>query len=282
MFSQNLNQAILKKNSRVCVGLDPRANLIPGEFFKTTGNIGQGFTNFNKKVIDIVAPHAAAVKLQSAFYEKYRQEGVASFWETAQYAKQKGLLVIADVKRGDIDSTAQAYADAYLGPESPFDCATINPFLGEDSLIPFIKTAGDNGKGVFILVKTSNPGSGDLQDLEVNGVSISGKVAGLIGKHVEEQDQHGYSSIGAVVGATYPEQAKKLRQLLPNSIFLVPGIGAQGGDIKMLKHFFKDGLGAIVNSSRGIVFSFDRNDKKFAFVIEEQAISLKNQINSVI
>ena len=290
MFSHRLNQAIISKNSRLCVGLDPRLNLLPQQFlhkkhlaknnFKAAA---QAITEFNQQVIDTIKAYAVAVKLQSAFYEQYRSAGVESFWQTASYARAQGLLVIADVKRGDIGSTAQAYANAYLAAESDFDAITINPFLGEDSLLPFIDTALAGQKGLFILVKTSNPGSRDLQDLKIGQQTLSQKVALLLQKHQNPVDNHGYSSIGAVLGATFPEQAVKLRQLLPRAIFLVPGIGAQGGDIELLSHFFQeDGLGAIVNSSRGVVFSFDQNETEFQDVVAKQAQKLRDEINQVV
>jgi orotidine-5'-phosphate decarboxylase len=272
MFSQKLNQAILAKNSRVCVGLDPRLELLPRQFQQLEP--AQAIFKFNQRAIDAIADQVAVIKLQSAFYELHRAAGVQAFWDTADYA---------DVKRGDIDSTAQAYAEAYLGANSAFDAATISPFLGMDTLQPFIQSADQNDKGVFVLVKTSNPGSGDLQDLEVDGSSISQKIARELTKLTDRTDQYGYSNLGAVVGATYPGQATKLRQLMPKAILLVPGVGAQGGDISLLKNLFDpNGLGAIVSSSRGIVFSFQPDDADFQKIIAQKAEDLKNQINAVI
>lgn len=297
MFSQKLNQAILDKNSRLCVGLDPRLNLIPSsiisksiqQFGKTNQAAAIAILTFNKQVIDAVLPHAACVKLQSAFYEQFGSEGVRAFWDTAKYAETLNLPVIADIKRGDIDSTATAYAEAYLGSgdlfgekqTTPIDSITINPFLGEDSLEPFVKIAHETNKGLFILVKTSNPGSKDLQDLEINGQTVSQRIATYLSKQNTKLDEFGYGLIGAVVGATYPEHAKQLRQQMPTSIFLVPGIGAQGGDPTLLKNFFdKNGLGAVVNSSRGLVFSFEENDKRYLKKITQAALDTKELINN--
>lgn len=296
MFSQKLNQAILDKNSRLCVGLDPRLNLIPSsilnqatkKFGKTNQAAAEAIITFNKQVINAVLPHTACVKLQSAFYEQFGSEGVRAFWKTAEYAQVFNLPIIADIKRGDIDSTAKAYAQAYLGGRflfgktqtTPIDAITINPFLGEDSLEPFIEVAYKTGKGLFILAKTSNSGSKDLQDLEVDGQTISGRIAAFIARQNSSQDEYGYGLVGAVVGATYPEHAKKLRDQMPNSIFLVPGIGAQGGDPALLKNFFdKNGLGAIINSSRGVVFSYEENDKNYLQKITQAAQDTKELIN---
>ncbi len=296
MFSQKLNTAIIKKNSRLCVGLDPRLNLIPSsilnqatkQFGKTNQAAGFAITNFNKQIIEAVLPHSACVKLQSAFYEQFGSFGMESFWETSDYAQSQGLPIIADIKRGDIDSTATAYAEAYLGGGDLFgekqttsiDAITINPFLGEDSLEPFIKTAHQTKKGLFILVKTSNPGSKDLQDLEINSQTISSRIADFVAKQNTQLDSSGYGPIGAVVGATYPDHAKKLRAQMKNSIFLVPGIGAQGGDPSLLRNFFdQDGLGAIINSSRGVVFAYEKNDPNYLKVITQAAQDTKELIN---
>lgn len=296
MFSQKLNTAILAKNSRLCVGLDPRLTLIPSsiltktikEFGKTNQAAATAFTLFSKQALEAVAAHAACIKIQSAFYEQFGSEGMKSFWEVATYAQSLGLPVIADIKRGDIDSTATAYAQAYLGggdvfgekQTTPFDAITINPFLGEDSLEPFIKVAQKTSKGLFILVKTSNPGSKDLQDLEVNEQSISARVAHFISQQNTSVDESGYGLIGAVVGATYPTHARRFRSIMKNAIFLVPGLGAQGGDPTLLKNFFdSNGLGAVINSSRGVIFSYQENDPHYLQTIAQAAQDTKEIIN---
>jgi orotidine-5'-phosphate decarboxylase len=300
MFSTKLNQKILEKNSRACIGLDPRLEWLPENIVsaavknhgKTFAAAGEAITIFNKQVIDVVAEYVPVVKPQMAFYEQYGPAGLQAFWDTVRYAKEHDLLVVSDAKRGDIDSTAQAYANSLLGTTNLFetetkvydvDCVTINPFLGEDSLIPFIETCTKHGKGIFVLAKTSNPGSADLQNLEVNGQTISTIVAKMIAKHAEQNiGSDGYSSIGAVVGATFPEEAQQLRKQLPHSIFLVPGIGAQGGDTSGLGNFFNaDGLGAIVNSSRGITFSKKGHEgTDYLKLIEQETKNLVAAINA--
>ncbi len=299
MFSTKLNQGIREKNSRACVGLDPRLEWLPETILssaiknhdETFAAAGEAITVFNKQVIDVVVPYVPAVKPQIAFYEQYGPAGLQAFWDTIKYAKENGLVVIVDAKRGDIDSTAQAYANSLLGTSNLFgqetavydvDCVTINPFLGEDSLLPFINTCKEHGKGIFILAKTSNPGSSDLQNLEIGGETITTIVAKIIARHAEEQlDEDGYSNIGAVVGATFPEEARRLRKQLPHSIFLVPGIGPQGGNASGLKNFFNDdGLGAIVNSSRGITFSKKGHEgKDYLKLIEQETKSIVSAIN---
>lgn len=300
MFSTKLNQKILEKKSRACIGLDPRLEWLPKNIIdsaiknhgKTFAAAGEAITVFNKQVIDVVAEFVPVVKPQLAFYEQYGPAGLQAVWDTVSYAKKHDLLVIADAKRGDIDSTAQAYANAFLGTTNLFDtetsmfdvdCITINPFLGEDSLEPFIETCSKHGKGIFVLAKTSNPGSSDLQNLEVNGQTISTIVASMIAKHAaQSKGSDDYSSIGAVVGATYPEEAQQLRKQLPHSIFLVPGMGAQGGDASGLANFFNDdGLGAIVNSSRGITFSKrGQEGTDYLQIIEQETKNLVTAINA--
>ena len=302
MFSKKLTTAILQKNSRVCVGLDPRLELIPEKIKqqaikkhgKTFQAAAEAIRVFNRQVIDVVAPHVPIIKPQLAFYEQYGAAGVATFEDTVAYAHDNGLLVIADAKRGDIGSTSQAYANAFLGKTNIFeeekaafnaDALTINPFLGEDSLLPFIDTCQKYGKGIFVLVKTSNIGGKDIQDLEVDGKTVSEKLAGMLNKHAGNySSDEKYTNIGAVVGATFPEQAKGLRELMPRSIFLVPGIGAQGGDLNSLAVFFDpEGLGAIINSSRGIVFPKEaQGQDNYLEIIEGKAKELKEQINEVV
>lgn len=298
MFSQKLNKAILEKNSRLCVGLDPRLEMLPvsivqdavTKYGKTNQAAATAIFEFNKQVLDTVADLACCVKPQIAFYEQYGADGIKAFWDTINYANKLNLLVIADIKRGDIGSTAEGYAHAYLGGDKLFDqkkttnidAITVNPFLGEDTLEPFVSLAQQEGKGLFVLVKTSNPGSGDIQDLTINNSSISEIVSQMISRQAENMtvDEYGYHSLGAVVGATYPETAKKFRKLLPQSIFLVPGIGAQGGDPSLLKYFFnKDRLGAVINSSRGITANFNPIDQNYLEKIKQAALETRDLIN---
>jgi orotidine-5'-phosphate decarboxylase len=280
-FVDRLVEKIEEKKSVVCVGLDPRLDKIP-QFIKDKAlkenkeplkAAAESLLEFNKGIIDAVADLVPVVKPQIAFYELFGEEGIRAFRETIEYAHKKDLLVIADVKRNDIGSTAEAYAEAYLGMVDAFnedhsvfdaDAITVTPYLGWDGIKPFLEQCKKYSKGIFILVKTSNPSSGDLQDLglqegqsvfEIMGALVESWGADLIG-------EKGYSSIGAVVGATYPEQAEKLREIMPQAFFLVPGYGAQGGGAEDVKPCFnEDGLGAIINSSREIIFAYEKSDK---------------------
>ncbi|MDI6732908.1 MAG: orotidine-5'-phosphate decarboxylase [Planctomycetota bacterium] len=283
-FADRVIELINTKNTCVCVGLDPNPELIPQEISRKTHSTPSAIFEFNKSIIDIVKDYAVAVKPQSAFYERYHSEGVKCFFDTIEYAHKQGLIVIADVKRSDIASTAQAYAEAYL-ENSSADSITVNPFLGVDSIEPFTKSCADKGKGLFILLKTSNPGSKDFQDVVLQDgrklyeliaekISIIGK--GFIGTK-------GYSSVGAVVGATFPEEARIIRGLLPLAIFLVPGYGAQGAKADDLRDYFNtDGVGAIINASRSIIYAYENPTKKnWQDAIQQAVIEMNNQINQV-
>jgi orotidine-5'-phosphate decarboxylase len=292
-FADRLIQAIETKQSRVVVGLDPRLYLLPQHlrqekirlFGPTLQAVAEAILEFNRQIIDEVAAHAVAVKPQVAFYEQYSYMGMQAFVETVKYAQGKGMLVIADAKRNDIGTTAQAYADAYLGEASfwddktipifDVDAITINPFLGSDGIEPFIQVANANGKGLFILVRTSNPSARDIQDLPVNGEPLFEQVAKMVkewGRNTEGSS--GYCSVGAVVGATYPTEAEQLRKLMPKSFFLVPGYGAQGATAKDVKSCFNDdGLGAVVNSSRAITYAYLEDPEKRKYSPEEFALA---------
>jgi orotidine-5'-phosphate decarboxylase len=213
-----------------------------------------------RTVIDAVVDSAAIVKPQAAFYEQLGPEGMQALHSVILYARTKGLDVLLDGKRGDIGSTAEGYADAYLGSKSPWACdaLTVNPYLGDDTLEPFVKTANERGAGIFVLVKTSNPGSGFLQDLQWQGQTLYYRVSQLVQQHAASScGSSGYGNIGAVVGATYPEQLAEMRQAMPNAWLLIPGYGAQGGTAQDVAFGFDTtGLGAIVNSSRGIIFAY--------------------------
>lgn len=280
-FADRLAEQIKAKKSTVCVGLDPRLEQIPTfirqKHFKKYDNkltaAAEAIIEFNKGIIDAVHDLVPIVKPQIAFYELFGSEGVRAFEETLWYARDKGVMTLADIKRGDIGSTAEAYAKAYLGKLKLFgeevfgfdvDAVTVTPYLGWDGIKPFIEEARINGKGVFILAKTSNPSSGDFQDLEIKDTGNT--VYELMAHYVDswgadDLGECGYSFVGAVVGATYPGQAKKLRALMPSSFFLVPGYGAQGGTAKDVRCCFgADGFGAIVNSSRGIIYAWENSD----------------------
>lgn len=266
---------IKKTQAPIVVGLDPMLNYIPEQVQKkafeekgeTLAGAVEAVWQFNKAIVDATYDLIPAVKPQIAMYEQFGVEGVIAFKKTVDYCKEKGLVVIGDVKRGDIGSTSEAYAVGHLGKVQvgsqtyagfDEDFATVNPYLGSDGVKPFIKVCKENDRGIFVLVKTSNPSSGELQDKLVDGKPLYE----LVGKMVDEWGsdcvgESGYSEVGAVVGATYPEQGKILRAIMPKTYILVPGYGAQGGKGKDLVHFFnEDGLGAIVNSSRGIIAAY--------------------------
>ncbi len=279
-FADRLNKAIDDKGSVICVGLDPRLNQIPSciidpitaKYGYTPEAASKALLEFNRGIIDAVCDLVPIVKPQIAFYEQFGFFGYLAFEETCRYAKEKGLLVLADIKRSDIGSTAKAYANYFLGEVDLFgeekefidiDAVTLNPYMGYDSIKPFSDLCLKRGKGAFILVKTSNPSGADIQD---RGVEGDNQVFEMVAQLVESWGadtigQSGYSSIGAVVGATYPAQAKILREMMPQSIFLVPGYGAQGGGAADVAPCFNsDGKGAIVNSSRGITFAYEKVD----------------------
>ncbi len=310
-FADRLNKAIKDKGSAICVGLDPRLEQLPDfikeKHFSKYDNAlvaaAESILEFNKGIIDEIADIVPIVKPQIAFYEQYGHEGVRAFEETIHYARQKGLLTLADIKRGDIGSTAEAYAKAFLGKVNlfgkdvfSFDCdaVTVAPYLGWDGIKPFVDVARKHGKGIFVLVKTSNPSSGDLQDLQLkkkaeekgNDAALYEIMAQYLDSWgADEIGESGYSFVGAVVGATFPTQSVRLRELMPQSIFLVPGYGAQGGTAKDVKNCFnKDGLGAIINSSRGIIFAWEDSDiyteNDYAQAAREAVLKMKKELES--
>ncbi|SMP70364.1 orotidine-5'-phosphate decarboxylase [Neorhodopirellula lusitana] len=269
-FATRLNQAIADTGSVTCVGLDPRKASLPAPL---RDNIqgdrpeswAAAYTQFCCEIIDVVKGIVPCVKPQAAFFEQLGPAGMVSLGEVIRYASAAGLVVITDGKRNDIGSTATAYADAYLGsPTHPgpwgSDSLTVSPYLGRDSIEPFVETCDARGGGIFVLVKTSNPGGGFLQDLKSGDQTIYQTVAGLVTElNTERLDADGYGPIGAVVGATYPAQLAELRQAMPHSILLVPGFGAQGGAADDVKPALdQNGRGAVVNSSRGIIFAHSR------------------------
>jgi orotidine-5'-phosphate decarboxylase len=249
----------ISRTSPVCVGLDPQLAKLPDGISKDA----DGVLAFGKGIIDAVKQTAAAVKPQLAFYEVLGWQGMKVFWELCAYAKEQGLFVIADGKRGDIGSTSEAYAEAYLGASSPIDMITVHVYHGSETMTPFIDRAVKNGKGVIVLVKTSNPSAGDLQDLPIGDEVVHEHVAQLVeswgAQHIGPKSN--FSCVGAVVGAPYPEEMKYLRTLMPHIPFLVPGYGAQGGTADDVRHaFLPDGTGAIVSASRSIIFASQGKD----------------------
>lgn len=270
-FSDRLAEKIREKKTPTLVGLDPRWALIPTSLKSNKSenvpqDVAEVFEAFCRKVVDIVAPLVPAVKPQSAFFEQYGPWGMKALANVVQYASQKGLLVILDAKRNDIGSTATAYANGLIGPNatSPWgaDALTVSPYLGDDSLQPFVDVANSRGGGLFILVKTSNKGGAMFQDLMVEGnVPLYQKVGEFVAQLAQEsRDKTNivceYGNIGAVIGATWPQQLEKMRTLLPGVWFLVPGYGSQGGGARDVAGAFDShGLGALINNSRGIIFA---------------------------
>lgn len=273
---QKLISKIQQTKAPIVVGLDPMLKYIPehiqkkafDEYGETLEGAAEAVWQFNKAIVDATCDLIPAVKPQIAMYEQFGIEGMKAYEKTVSYCQEKGLVVIGDIKRGDIGSTSEAYAIGHLGKVqvgsktySGFheDFATINPYMGSDSVLPFVKVCKEEKKGLFILVKTSNPSSGELQDKLVDGRPVYELMGEYVAKWGEEHMGDRYSYIGAVVGATYPEMGKVLRKVMPKSYILVPGYGAQGGKGKDLVHFFnEDGLGAIVNSSRGIIAAYQQ------------------------
>lgn len=273
-----LAEKIRRTGAPIAVGLDSMLSYIPEDILKKAfaerGENPEGAAEavfrFNKEIVDAVCDLIPAVKPQIAMYEQFGLPGIEAFRKTVDYCHGKGLLVIGDVKRGDIGSTSAAYATAHLGrieiggnsfAAFDEDFATVNPYLGSDGVEPFIRTCRENDRGIFVLVKTSNPSSGEFQDQEIGGKPLYEMVGEKVCEWASESMDGDYSNVGAVVGATYPEMGKKLRRIMPKSFILVPGYGAQGGRGKDLVGFFNgDGLGAIVNSSRGIIAAWKKEE----------------------
>lgn len=266
-----------EKRSPICVGLDPNLGNIPeyikarayAQYGETLEGAAEAVLEYNKGLIDAVCDLVPVVKPQLAMYEQFGVPGLSCYERTVAYAHKHGLLVIADAKRGDIGSTSEAYARAHVGSVTvgnneirPFaaDFVTVNPYLGSDGVMPFVEECKRHGTGIFVLVKTSNPSSGELQDRVIDSRPLYELVAEYVREWgAEVMGESGYSSVGAVVGATYPRQGEQLRELMPQTLILVPGYGAQGATGVDLAGFFKpDGTGAIVNSSRGIIAAWKK------------------------
>lgn len=277
---------IQKTQAPIVVGLDPMLDYIPAhvkekafaEFGETLEGAAEAIWQFNKEIVDKTYDLIPAVKPQIAMYEQFGVEGLKAYQRTVDYCHSKDLVVIGDIKRGDIGSTSAAYASGHLGKVqvgskcyTAFneDFATVNPYLGSDGVKPFLEVCREEGKGLFILVKTSNPSSGEFQDRLIDGRPLYELVGEKVAQWGREHMGDSYSYIGAVVGATYPEMGKILRKIMPKTFILVPGYGAQGGKGKDLAHFFnEDGLGAIVNSSRGIIAAY-KQEAYVAFGAEQ-------------
>lgn len=297
---------IQKQNAPIVVGLDPMMKFVPKhlqdaafeQYGETLEGAAEAIWQFNKAIIDNIYDIVPAVKPQIAMYEQFGIEGLKAFKKTVDYCHEKDMVVIGDVKRGDIGSTSEAYAVAHLGKVtvgsnkiSAFDedFATVNPYLGSDGINPFTKVCKEEKKGIFILVKTSNPSSGEFQDKLIDGKPLYEHVGTKVDEWGRECMGDDYSYVGAVVGATYPEMGAALRKIMPKAYILVPGYGAQGGKGSDLVNFFnKDGLGAIVNSSRGIIAAYAKDEyakfgeKNFAEASRQAAIDMINDINGAL
>ncbi|SFQ33054.1 orotidine-5'-phosphate decarboxylase [Lachnospiraceae bacterium XBB1006] len=301
-----LTAKIKKTGAPIVVGLDPMLSYIPEpvkkkafeEFGETLEGAAEAIWQFNKAIVDATCDLIPAVKPQIAMYEQFGVPGIVAYKKTIDYCHEKDLVVIADVKRGDIGSTSGAYATAHLGKVSvgamqyagfDADFATVNPYLGTDGIKPFVDVCKEEKKGIFILVKTSNPSSGEFQDRLIDGKPLYEHVAEKVAAWGQDAMGDDYSYVGAVVGATYPEMGKVLRSVMPKSYILVPGYGAQGGKGADLVHFFnKDGLGAIVNSSRGIIAAYKQEayqsfgEEHFADASRQAVIAMKEDIEKAL
>lgn len=290
---------IRKTNAPIVVGLDPMLNYIPehiqkkafAEFGETLEGAAEAIWQYNKGIVDATCDLIPAVKPQIAMYEQFGIPGLIAYKKTVEYCKSKDLVVIGDIKRGDIGSTSAAYAVGHLGQVQvgskkyagfDEDFATVNPYLGSDGVKPFMDVCKEEKKGIFVLVKTSNPSSGEFQDRVIDGRPLYELVGEKLAQWGDELMGDGYSYVGAVVGATYPEMGKVLRKIMPKTFILVPGYGAQGGKGADLVHFFnEDGLGAIVNSSRGIIAAY-KQEKYKEFGAENYADASRAAVKDMI
>lgn len=290
---------IRKTNAPIVVGLDPMLNYIPehiqkkafAEFGETLEGAAEAIWQYNKGIVDVTCDLIPAVKPQIAMYEQFGIPGLIAYKKTVEYCKSKDLVVIGDIKRGDIGSTSAAYAVGHLGQVQvgskkyagfDEDFATVNPYLGSDGVKPFMDVCKEEKKGIFVLVKTSNPSSGEFQDRVIDGRPLYELVGEKVAQWGDELMGDGYSYVGAVVGATYPEMGKVLRKIMPKTFILVPGYGAQGGKGADLVHFFnEDGLGAIVNSSRGIIAAY-KQEKYKEFGAENYADASRAAVKDMI
>ena len=301
-----LIEKIQKTKAPICVGLDPMLSYIPehvtkkafAEFGETLEGAAEAIWQFNKEIVDATCDLIPSVKPQIAMYEQFGLPGLAAYDKTVKYCQEKGLIVIGDVKRGDIGSTSAAYATGHLGTVqvgsqtlSGFNTEyiTVNPYLGTDGVKPFVDVCNQCDRGIFVLVKTSNPSSGEFQDRLIDGRPLYELVAEKVVEWGDASMDGAYSNVGAVVGATYPEMSKVLRKLMPRTYFLVPGYGAQGGTAEDLKYCFnEDGLGAVVNSARGIIAAYKKDayakfgPEHFGEASRQAVIDMIADINSVL
>jgi len=304
---EKLVQAIKEKGTCIVVGLDPQLSLVPESLKKAASEdrgdsllaVSDSFLRFNLAIIDAVAELVPAVKLQIAMYERFGTPGLEAYRVTAGYARSKGLIVIGDVKRSDIGSSAEGYADGHIGRVRfghtwltgfGTDMCTVNPYLGSDGIEPFTKVCRENGRGIFVLVKTSNPSSGEFQDLKLaSGEMLCERVAAKVSEWGSSLMHGKWSDVGAVVGATYPEFGQKMRQLMPHTFILVPGYGTQGGKgDDLIPLFDSEGEGVLVNSSRGIIGAWKQEEYKkygedhFDEAAREAVLSMKEDIDNAL
>ncbi len=297
LFVDRLIEQIRRKKTPCIVGLDPALGRMPNRWLQRQGinqqsslaDCAEAIYQYNLLVLDAIADLVPAVKPQSAYYELFGSAGIVALEKTITAARDRGLLVVLDVKRGDIAATATAYAQSYLAGEPPrpleADAITIVPYLGKDCLDPFFESATKWGKGIFVCVKTSNPGASIVQEQQIGDRYLYEIIADLIKPASDHSiGESGYSGIGAVVGATYPEAAQRLRKQLPNSLFLVPGVGAQGGGKEGIRACFNpDGLGAVVSSSRAIMYPHQYSDADSTTeTIRQAAVDLISQVNEIL
>lgn len=297
MITDALIERIIGLQNPACVGLDTSFEYLPDDMregVKDFSAAAERIFEFNKKLVDALYDVVPSVKVQVAYYEMYGVPGMRAFEETLRYAAEKGLIVIADAKRNDIGSTAACYSRAFLGNTAlggnslrafPADYLTVNGYLGTDGIEPFLKDCAEKDRGIFVLVKTSNSSSGELQNLRLeSGLSVYEYMGGLVEKWGESSvGKYGYSSVGAVVGATHPEEAARLRKELPHTFFLIPGYGAQGANAQMLKCCFaENGLGGVVNNSRGILCAYRKNGGSYYEAARAAALAMQRDLSDVI
>ena len=297
MITDKLIDGIIAMQNPTCVGLDTLFDYLPDDMragAKTFEDVAERVLEFNKKIIDSVYDIVPSMKVQIAYYEMYGAAGMKAYYETLKYATAKGLVVIADAKRNDIGSTASCYAKAFLGETQvndntlkafPSDYVTVNGYLGSDGIVPFVEECEKHDKGIFVLVKTSNPSGAEIQNMVLdNGMPMYEYVGGLVEKWGESTiGSYGYSAVGAVVGATHPTEAARLREVLPHTFFLIPGYGAQGGKAEMLKSCFAaNGLGGVVNNSRGMLCAYKKNGGTYYDAAREACVAMQKDLSSVI
>lgn len=273
----------VEKKGHVCLGLDTDISYIPEEYLKKFNSKEDALFNFNKKIIDSTLDVVACYKVQIAYYEAYGIAGLSAYSKTLKYIKEKGALSIADIKRGDISKTAEMYAKAHFTGDFESDFITLNPYMGMDSIEPYLDYVKNNEKGIFALIRTSNKGAEDIEYIETKG---DRRIYNLVGEKIQNlgnkfMGESGYSSIGGVIGCTHTEEGRKIREDLNKTYFLIPGYGAQGGGAKDVVPYLKNGNGGVVNSSRGIILAYKKTEGKeleFDICAREAAIKMRDEI----